>query len=144
MRRRPMPSPRRKYPQRGLATLELALLLPTLILLVFGTIELGRLLWIQTVLQHATQTAARFAMVRGLESDIPATDQEVLDELRRLGLGMNPEQLSAEILTPWPQGSAPGAALSLRARYTFEWQWPLRMAGSSVILQATVTSTMSQ
>jgi Flp pilus assembly protein TadG len=45
----------------GSAAVEFALTLPLLLLLVLGTAEFGRLLWVQNSIQYATEQAARCA-----------------------------------------------------------------------------------
>lgn len=135
---------RNRRPQKGLATVELALLMPTLMLLVFGVIELGRLLWTQSVLDHATQATARFAMVRGETSPYPASAQDVIDEFRRNCISMDLNRVNIEFIPPWPENSAPGSALQIRVGYTFVWNWPLRWADDNVSLRSSVMTTVSQ
>lgn len=45
----------------GSAAVEFALTLPLLLLLVLGTAEFGRVLWVQNAIQYATEQAARCA-----------------------------------------------------------------------------------
>lgn len=46
--------------QRGIAAVELALLLPLFVLLLAFPVYLGRVLWHYTVIEHAAQDAARY------------------------------------------------------------------------------------
>jgi Flp pilus assembly protein TadG len=48
---------------RGTSALEFALLLPVFLLLFFGAIEFGRMIWTQVTLQQAVQAAARCVSV---------------------------------------------------------------------------------
>jgi Flp pilus assembly protein TadG len=48
---------------RGAAAIETAILLPLLFAFLLGIEELGRLLWIQTVLQYSCEYAARYAAI---------------------------------------------------------------------------------
>jgi Flp pilus assembly protein TadG len=48
----------------GAAAVEMALVLPVLMLLVLGTMELGAMAWTQAALEFAVQEAARCAIVR--------------------------------------------------------------------------------
>ena len=45
--------------ERGVAALEFAFVLPVLMLIAFGIIDLGRAVWTQTTLDYAAQAAAR-------------------------------------------------------------------------------------
>jgi hypothetical protein len=54
---------RRKLDQRGATAIEVAIVLPVLLLLVFGMIDFARAIWVQTTLARAAQSAARCAAV---------------------------------------------------------------------------------
>jgi len=56
----------------GGAAVEMALLLPALLLLLLGTMEVGRMAWVQAGLNYAVGEAARCASVR---PDVCATPQ---------------------------------------------------------------------
>jgi len=47
--------------QRGTTAVEMALVLPSLLLFLLGTIEFGRAIWIQSALNYAVAQAARCA-----------------------------------------------------------------------------------
>src|SRR5437868_10346613 len=49
--------------QRGTAILELAMILPVMLLLTVGTLDFGRAIYIQNTLANAARDAARFASV---------------------------------------------------------------------------------
>ncbi len=49
--------------QRGTAAIEFAIVLPVLVLLLFGTIEFGLLLYNQQVITNASREGARFGIV---------------------------------------------------------------------------------
>lgn len=54
----------------GQAILELALVLPILLLVLLGTVELGRLFYTALVLQHATYEGVRLAAVAGTDTAV--------------------------------------------------------------------------
>lgn len=64
-------TPTRKA-QRGGISLEAAMLLPLLMLLVLGCIDFGRLLWAQTVVSSAAAEAARMAVLSGPSDSVVA------------------------------------------------------------------------
>jgi len=47
----------------GTSLIEFAVLLPVFVTLVFGMIDLGRLFWVQTAMQHGAEMAARCATI---------------------------------------------------------------------------------
>lgn len=57
--------------EQGAAALEMALVLPFMLLLLFGIVDMGRFYWAQHTVVHATNEAARLAMLEGV------TDEEV-------------------------------------------------------------------
>jgi Flp pilus assembly protein TadG len=61
--------------REGIAAVETALILPMLLLLLLGSIEVGRLAWMRAGLQFAVQEAARCAAVQPTICDTPADTQ---------------------------------------------------------------------
>jgi len=47
----------------GTSLIEFAVLLPVFVAMVFGMIDLGRMFWVQTAMQHAAEMAARCATI---------------------------------------------------------------------------------
>jgi hypothetical protein len=68
------PDRRRVRRQRGIAAIELALMMPVLITMLVFPLYLGRLFWHYTVMQHAAHDAARYV------SNAPAS--EMSNQLR--------------------------------------------------------------
>ena len=64
--------------RRGVSLVETALAIPLLLLLVFGTIDLGRVLFGHLTLQHAVREGGRFAVtgrtLGGMRGDHPRLD----------------------------------------------------------------------
>ncbi|SIN79964.1 TadE/TadG family type IV pilus assembly protein [Halodesulfovibrio marinisediminis] len=70
-----MLSSRRQFcSERGAAAIEMALMLPILLLLVFGTIEIGRFYWAKHAVVHAANEGARLAV-------LPDVTQQEIDEV---------------------------------------------------------------
>jgi len=55
----------------GVTALEFALLLPFFVILLFGIIEFGQVLFLQAALQHAVTEAARCATISGAAGSTP-------------------------------------------------------------------------
>jgi Flp pilus assembly protein TadG len=70
MKRRPI-TPKSPAPQSGAALLELALILPMLLVMALAVTELGRALWHYKVLAQSTREAARY-----LSTQTPGTGVE--------------------------------------------------------------------
>lgn len=68
----------------GIAAVEFALVAPVLLMLVFGAIEIGRVLYEQQTLEEAARETARWATMHGSKSDSPATATTTMDKARQL------------------------------------------------------------
>ena len=70
-----------RFRRRGAALVETALAVPLLLLLVFGTVDLGRILFGHLTLQHAVREAGRFAVTGqtapGTSGDHPRLDSVI-------------------------------------------------------------------
>jgi Flp pilus assembly protein TadG len=66
--------------ESGQTMAELALVLPIFLLLVFGVLDLGRVVWANSSLANASREAARFAIVQD------ALDDSVKDAIRAVAL----------------------------------------------------------
>lgn len=62
--------------QRGSAIVELALVLPLFLLLLFGVIDLGLSFWANLSMQHAVREGARYAVTGRNDLDPNASDQQ--------------------------------------------------------------------
>lgn len=68
---------------RGQSVLELALLLPVLMLILVGAVDLGRIVQAQVVINNAARVGAQYASVQGL-GDTSAIQSAVLAEVTQL------------------------------------------------------------
>lgn len=72
----PMPAPRGILAdRRGTTALEYALILPALLMLILGIMDVGRLVWVQGTLEYATAAAARCAAVNATDCTTTAQVQ---------------------------------------------------------------------
>jgi Flp pilus assembly protein TadG len=95
----------------------MTLLAPVLFLLTIGALELGRGLWVKHMLSHVATEAARYASVRSLVSDEPATAASVAARARSEVMGINPEDVAVE--TIWNPSNQPGSTVQVRVNYEF-------------------------
>jgi Flp pilus assembly protein TadG len=80
--------------ESGQSMTELALVLPIFLLLIFGVLDIGRVVWANSALAHSSREAARFAIVQG------ATDESVKDDIREVALAQSiaaGENLTVEV-----------------------------------------------
>lgn len=103
---------------RGQSMVEFALVAPLFFLLLFGVIEMGRLVWTNHELTNGVREGARLAMVRGSESTSPITTTgpiktRILDKTS--GLNSGDLTVSATGL-----GGDPGTSVTITATYQYD------------------------
>lgn len=106
---------KRRY--RGQSMVEFALVAPMFFLLILGTIELGRLMWVDHSLANATREGSRYAMVHGSKSTLPATDTDVQNVVESKAPGVT----SALSVSTSGLGGEPGTSVSVNASYSFRF-----------------------
>jgi hypothetical protein len=120
--------------QRGLVTVELAIVLPMFILLLLCIIDFGRLFFTQSTLQHAMREGGRYG-VTGQQLPDPANPGSLESRLNSIkqivtqaaiGVNINP----ADIIISSARGGVgnaggPGDTLTISLTYTFVFATPL-------------------
>lgn len=102
--------------RRGASAVEAAFTLPLLILLSFGAIELGRIVWAQASITSAVKETARFASVRGAASGMAATG----DQLEAMAVQL--AELPAGSLVPavsWDPDNVPGSVVTVQLQHSY-------------------------
>lgn len=102
---------------RGQALLELALILPVLLLLVFGIIEFGRVFHAYLVVTQAAREGARVGVVGG-------TDSEITAAVEQAAAGLDKTRLQIEIAPP-EGGRVRGDSLRVEVNYSVPLVVPL-------------------
>jgi uncharacterized membrane protein len=77
--------------QGGTTAIEMAVILPVLLLFVFGVTEFGRLLWTQVTLDYAAESAAR---CHAINETVCGTVEQTQTASRALGLDVVPSTFS--------------------------------------------------
>jgi Flp pilus assembly protein TadG len=124
--------------RRGASAVEAAFTLPIVVLLTFGAIELGRVVWAQASINHAVKETARFAAVRGAASGSAATE----DQLEAMALQL--AELPAGTLIPevsWTPNNFPGSVVTVQLQHTFE-PIALPFASDSFTFSSTASMTI--
>lgn len=119
---------------RGQALLEFALVLPILLLLVFGIIEFGRVFHSYLVVTQAAREGARVGVVGG-------TDDEVSATVKGVAAGLDEARLSVSIDPPEGLRSR-GDSLCVNVNYSVPLVVPLIAELVPNPFPLTVTATM--
>jgi hypothetical protein len=138
--------------QNGAAAVEFAILLPVLVLLLFGIIEFGLLLYNQQVLTNASREGAR-AAIRG--NCVERLNSEQIGDIvtnycngRLITFGESAP--IAPIVAPEPSACTPGGSgpgvgdnVSVTAQYTYTYLAPSILGyGATGLLSATTVMKM--
>jgi len=103
--------------ERGSNVVEMAIVVPLLFLLTLGAFELGRGVWAKHVLSHVAREATRYACVRSVRSDDPATVASVAARAKSEAVGIDPDALEVE--TSWNPTNDRNATVRVTVRYLF-------------------------
>jgi Flp pilus assembly protein TadG len=134
LRRRMNLPPRLRGGSRGQAYAEFAMtVLPTL-LLVFGIISFGMVIYTYSFLSNAARDAVRYAIVHGSKSTSPATADDIQTFVRNEAKGLKSSSISVSSCwnpqtspstCPGPSGNnAPGKVVSVQVSYTYHPFYP--------------------
>jgi Flp pilus assembly protein TadG len=99
---------------RGAAAVEFALLLPLLLLLVFGIIDFGRALNAQVTITQAAREGARLEALN---------QPNVVGRTQAAATGLS--SVTVTIVTSCPAGAGPGVNATVRVSYPFSFVTPI-------------------
>ena len=120
---------------------ESALVLLTFMVVLFGLMDFGRMVWNYTMISHGAREATRYAMVRGSSSSNPATTSQIQAIVTSQSPGLDPNSTTSTV-TFTPDQSA-GSTVKVVVSYNFYaiapyipvGQITLRSTSQRVILQ---------
>ncbi len=106
-----------KKDQRGQSIVELALILPVLLILFMGVIEFGRIFHNYLIITNASREGARIAI-------LGKSDQEINNRISSVSFGLSEENLQTQI-TPSPEQRKTGILTTVEVRYNLSLLFPL-------------------
>lgn len=117
-------------PERGSATVEFALVMPLLLVVILAVVQVGLLLRDQLVLTQAARAGAR-------EASVSPSDEEVRSAVVSAAAGLDPSALSTEVQRVGAQGEPVTVSLA----YAVPVRVPLAswLVGEGVVLRAGAT-----
>jgi Flp pilus assembly protein TadG len=109
----------------GAELVEFALMSAGFFIIVFGTVEFGRMIWQDNVVASAAKDGARWAAVRGASSDSPATVDSVRTYVQSRAPG-----LTVTVNTFWDPGDMQaGSVVTVRVEGSFQSIVPILPQG---------------
>lgn len=126
--------------ERGIAAAELAILLPVLLLILFGTIEFGMIMYGREVVTNATREGARLGIVAQAP---PVTAAQMITQATNYLTGTGVSTASVTFTVPACCG-ATGTAVTMAATYNYPWLIPYipTMVGLPSPLPIPIRTTM--
>lgn len=101
----------------GVTAIEFSLIVPVFLLIIYGIMELGRLLFVYNSLGHAVYEGGRYAIVRGSESAVPATTSEIEAQVQAYATSLDPSLLNVSVT--FDPDNSPGSTVVIAATYDF-------------------------
>ncbi|HOD35428.1 MAG TPA: pilus assembly protein [Syntrophales bacterium] len=113
---------------RGAAAIEFAIVLPLLLLIIFGTIEFGFLLYNKQVITNASREGARAGIVVRTPARLPDFGSPSVDQVVQLYCAQNLISFDTAMpppVTSFPDGFNPNALFgeNLRVRVAYNYQF---------------------
>jgi Flp pilus assembly protein TadG len=109
--------------ERGAAAAEFAIILPVFFLLVMGAVDFGRAFWTKNTLANVAREATRYASVRSLRSQDPATLTKIKGVILGQSGPLDPEKMV--VTASWTPTNNPGGSVRVDVSYPFEPVLPL-------------------
>ena len=126
--------------EHGAVAAEFAILLPVLLLIVFGTIEFGMMMYGREVVTNATREGARYGIINQTP---PVTSGQMITLATTYLTGTGVSPASVTFSAPACCGTT-GTPVTLAATYRYPWLIPYipMMLGVPSPLPISITTTM--
>ena len=105
--------------QEGAAILEFALILPFLMIVTIGLIDIGRMVWYRTTLAHIAREGTRYAAVHGASNPFPVTEQQVETYIVNRTVGISSNDLGIDV--NWAPNNSSGSTVTINVTYNFNF-----------------------
>ncbi|MCZ6604683.1 MAG: TadE/TadG family type IV pilus assembly protein [Alphaproteobacteria bacterium] len=111
--------PRLARDENGTAAVQFALILPLLLLLTVGLIDIGRFVWVRTTLEHVTREGTRWAAVRGATNPFPATKASIEAYVAQRTVGIADDDLDIDV--SWQPNNITGSRVTVAITVGFNF-----------------------
>ena len=123
--------------RKGNYALELALLLPVFLVLVFGAIDFGRVIYAYNTVAYAARDGARYASFHGAKSLAPAAAEAIANYVTAHVVGID-----ISVNTTWNPDNNPGSDVRVQVQTTFTFITPF-INQNSITLSASSQTVIS-
>ncbi len=138
-----MLSPLRRLRRRdeGQSLIEFALILPIMLLVIFGIIDLARAVWQENTLAYAAREGTRYAIVHGSAGNPvawPGNTQPVIDVVRNAAVGVP----NVTVTVTWPDMNGPTTCYDRNCRVAVDATAPFVPLPSEYLLNGAFSITL--
>ena len=98
--------------------MESALVFSVFLMLIFGLMDLGRMVWSYTLISHAAREATRYAIVHGSASGHVASQSQIKDIVKNSAVGLDPASLSTTVTFTPDQSTGSTAKVSVTYNFS--------------------------
>jgi Flp pilus assembly protein TadG len=110
----------RRLNERGAVAAEFALLLPVLLMILFGTIEFGMIMYSRELITNASREGARAGIIQVIPKPTAGAITTIATTYLT-GVGINPADVTIAVVGA---GGANPATLTVTATYRYPWLIP--------------------
>ena len=129
----------RRRGERGNTLVESALSLAVFLMILFGAMDFGRMIFAYNFASNSAREATRYAVVRGTTHPVDATGLTTF--VKGEAVGLDP---SAITVTPtWTPNHSPGSTVQVQVSYSFQPLGPYMPVGP-ITIQSTSKMLISQ
>lgn len=96
--------------QRGLTSVELAIVLPVLLMIVFGMIEFGYAMWNYNTISYAVREGVRYAAVNSTDVNVVTNTKNTV-----ISNGTGLSLVASDITISWSPDQTPGSLVTVTA-----------------------------
>lgn len=103
---------------RGASAVEFAFVAPLVLFFTVGVLDVGRVVWFSATLESVASDTARFAMLRGADSDTPASEADIAAFATDHATGIPAGGLDVNI--NWTPNNNPGGSVKITLTHNFQ------------------------
>ena len=104
---------------RGVAMIEFAFVAPVILMMTIGAIDVGRLVWTSSMLDHMAREATRMASVRGADSIAPVTKTDIENFVSNRIIGVKASDVTVTV--NWTPNNNPGGTVTVQLDYQYTY-----------------------
>ena len=118
--------------QHGQAAVEFALVIVSLVLLLFSMLEMTMFIYTYAALTGAAKEGVRFAVVHGASAANPAAPADVVNTVKTYAAASLHSVPSTNITVSYPGGNSPGSTVQVSVSYPYQPIFGLRWASVTI------------